>query len=110
MFCRKGILMYKLEDLVELLKYGKGEAMKKEKKNNIITIVLAVLAVLAVIAGIAYAIYRYLKPCYLEDFDDDFEDDFDDDFFEDEEEDDIPIPVPCEETESVDAQDEADAE
>ena len=55
--------------------------------------------------GSGYAIYRYLKPCYLEDFDEDYEDDFDDDFFEDEEEDDIPIPVPVEEdAEEVDAE------
>ena len=38
--------------------------------------------------AIAYAVYRYLKPDYLEDFEDDFDDDFDDDFFEDEDEDD----------------------
>ena len=93
---RKDTIMSKIDELIELLKFNKGEAMRREKKNNIVTCVLAVLAVLAIIAGSAYAVYRYLKPCYLEDFDDDFEDDFDDDFFEDEEEDDIPIPVPCE--------------
>ena len=31
-----------------------------------------------VIAGIAYAVYRYMTPDYLEDFDDDFDDEFDD--------------------------------
>lgn len=98
--------MNKIDELIELLKYNKGVAMKKEKNFNIVACVLAVLAVLAVIAGVAYAIYRYLKPCYLEDFDEDYEDDFDDDFFEDEEEDDIPVPVPCEET----AAEEDDAE
>ena len=78
--------MSKIDELIDLLKYNKGVAMKKQNKPNVVAIVLTVLAVLAVIAGVAYAIYRYLKPCYLEDFDDDFEDDFDDDFFEDEEE------------------------
>ena len=100
--------MNKIDELIELLKFNKGVARKKEKNFNIVACVLAVLAVLAVIAGVAYAIYRYLKPCYLEDFDEDFEDDFDDDFFEDEEEDDIPVPVPCEESEVV--AEEADAE
>ena len=80
---RKDTIMSKIDEFIELLKFNKGEAMRREKKNNIVTCVLAVLAVLAIIAGIAYAVYRYLKPCYLEDFDDDFEDDFDDDFFED---------------------------
>ena len=28
--------MTKLDELIELLKFNKGEAMKKEKKNNII--------------------------------------------------------------------------
>ena len=89
--------MNKIDELIELLKFNKGEAMKKEKRCNIIACVIGVIAVLAVIAGIVYAIYRYLKPSYLEELDEDYEDDFDDDFFEDEEEDDIPIPVPCEE-------------
>ena len=88
--------MSKIDELIELLKFNKGEVMRREKKTNVVACVLTVLAVLAVIAGIVFAVYRYLKPCYLEDFDDDFEDDFDDDFFEDEEEDDIPVPVPCE--------------
>ena len=87
--------MSRIDELIELLKFNKGEVMRKEKKCNVIACVLGVLAVVAIIAGIVYAVYRYLKPCYLEDFDDDYEDDFDDDFFEDEE-DDIPVPVPCE--------------
>ena len=35
--------------------------------------------------AIAFAIYKLLKPDYVDDFDDDFEDEdeFDDDFFED---------------------------
>ena len=34
-------------------------------------------------AGIAFAVYKYLTPDYLEDFDpDDYSDDFDDDYIE----------------------------
>jgi hypothetical protein len=80
-----------------------------EKCCNVVLWILAIVGVIAAAAGIAYAIYRYLKPCYLEDFDDDFEDDFDDDFFEDEEEDDIPIPVPVQTVAEDDAA-EVDAE
>ena len=39
-------------------------------------------AVVWALAGIAYAVYRYLKPDYLEDFEEDFDDDFDDYFSE----------------------------
>lgn len=92
---KKGITaMNKLDEIIDLLKANKGITMRKEeKKCNVLAWVLGILAVVAVIAGVLYAVYRYLQPCYLEDFDDDFEDDFDDDFFEDEE--DIPVPVPC---------------
>ena len=37
------------------------------------------------LAGIAYAVYRFVKPDYLEDYEDDIDDefDYDDDFFDD---------------------------
>ena len=49
-----------------------------------ICIVGTVLA-LAAIAGIAYAIYRFMKPDCMDDFEDDMDDefDYDDDFFDD---------------------------
>lgn len=36
-------------------------------------------------AAVAYAVYRYLTPDYLEDFDDDFDDDFEDEDLDKEE-------------------------
>ena len=50
-------------------------------KNAIITISI-IVGIIAIIAGIALAVYKYLTPDYLDDFDE-FDDDFDDDFFED---------------------------
>ena len=41
---------------------------------------LALLGAVAAMAGIAYAVYRYLTPNYLKDFEEDFEDDFEDYF------------------------------
>ena len=45
---------------------------------------LAIIGAVVVIAGIAYAVYRYLTPDYLEDFDDDFDDDFEDEDLDEE--------------------------
>ena len=75
--------MSKLEELAA--KILKKEEEKEKKCNLVICIVGAVL-VIAAIAGIAYAVYRFLKPDDLDDFDDDFDDefDYDDDFFDDE--------------------------
>ena len=44
--------MSRIDELIELLKFNKGEVMKKEKRCNVIACVLGVLAVLAIIAGI----------------------------------------------------------
>lgn len=55
------------------------------KMCSTIVMVLTIIGAVVAIAGIAYAVYRYLTPDYLDDFDDeDFEDDFDDEFFDDE--------------------------
>lgn len=86
----------KLEELVDAAKLNRliNEKVRgkkeEEKKNNVLLWVLAIIGVMAATAAIVYAVYRYFKPDYLDDFDDDFEDDFDnmeddeDDFFEDE--------------------------
>ena len=48
---------------------------KKEEKKECKTLlwVLAIIGAVAAIAAIAYAVYRYLTPDYLEDFEDEFE-------------------------------------
>ena len=85
-----GIFMNKLENLMEMAKINEllGKKEEEKKKCNVVLWVLAIIGAVAAIAGIAYAVYRYFKPNYLEDFEDDFEDDFvdedDDDFYEDE--------------------------
>ena len=85
--------IYTVKQLAGLVKKGKKaikgmekvlevSKMRKEKgKSNLLLKIVAVIAILAAACGIAYAIYRYLKPDYLEDSD---EEDFEDDFFEDE--------------------------
>lgn len=45
----------------------------EERRHNIMC-ALAILGAIAAIAAIAYAVYRYMTPDYLEDFDDDFDD------------------------------------
>lgn len=86
--------MDKFEKVMEMAKNNEfklnellGKKKEEEKKNNALLWVFAIVGVVAAIAAISYAVYRYLTPDYLEDFDDDFEDDFEEDeedFFEDE--------------------------
>lgn len=73
----------KTHDIKELKDYWNHKEEDKRRSNTLLW-VLAIIGAVAAVAGIAYAVYRYLTPDYLEDFDDDFDDDFEDDFFEDE--------------------------
>ncbi len=70
----------KIEDLLNAMRLG--ELMHRrdpmEKKRHVIMCILAILGAITAVAAIAYAVYRYMNPDYLEDFDDDF-DDFEDD-------------------------------
>ncbi len=83
--------MKKFDDFVEYLQekdlLSKNTVVKKEEDKcaNVLLWVLAVIGAVAAVAAIAYAVYRYMTPDYLEDFEDEFDDDFEDDFFEDEE-------------------------
>lgn len=47
---------------------------KEEKKeSHVLLWVFAIIGAVAAIAAIAYAVYRYMTPDYLEDFEDEFE-------------------------------------
>ena len=59
-----------------------ADAPVDEKKKSTFLSICIIAGVVVVIAAIAVAIYKYLTPDYLDDFDE-FDDDFDDDFFED---------------------------
>ena len=77
--------MSKLEELAGKMLKREEE---KEKKCNLVICILGAVLVIAAIAGIAYAVYRFVKPDYLEEYEDDIDDefDYDDDFFDDEDE------------------------
>ena len=85
--------MSKIETLIDMVKSHDVKidellGKKPEKKKcNVLLWVLAIVGTIAVIAAVAFAVYRYLKPDYLEDFEDEFEEDFEDEFDEDFEED-----------------------
>ena len=84
--------MNKVEELFKSAKLD--EILRKrdqDKRCKTILIILAIIGGIAVIAGIAYAVYRYLSPKYLTDFEDEFEDEFDEDFFDDDEDGEISI-------------------
>ena len=66
--------MKNLDDLINVAKIQ--ELVKREdpqaRATRRVVWVLAIIGAVAAIAGIAYAVYRYLTPDYLDDFDDDF--------------------------------------
>ena len=59
------------EEISEVL--AKKDSSKAKKT---ILWILAIIGTIAAIAGIAYAVYRWLTPNYLEDFEEEFEDDY----------------------------------
>lgn len=90
----------KTHDIKDLKDYWNRKEADKKKSNTILWI-FAAIGIVTAVAAIAYAVYRYMTPDYLEDFDDDFDDDFEDDFFEDED-DDIDVKTPDSEPVSED--------
>ena len=76
--------MARLDEIMEAIKTNEILKRKDDRKNNWIFWALAIVGAVVVIAGIAYAVYRYLTPDYLEDFDDDFDDDFEDEDLDEE--------------------------
>ena len=71
--------MARLDEIMDAIRANEILRRKDDRKNNWIFWAMAIVGAVVVIAGIAYAVYRYLTPDYLEDFDDDFDDDFEDD-------------------------------
>mgnify|MGYP005780060361 FL=1 len=63
--------MAKIDELLTAM-----QRRDEEKHKNSVLWILAIIGAIAAVAGIAYAVYRYMTPDYLEDFDDDFDDDF----------------------------------
>ena len=92
--------MMKKEDVMELIDMTKltnminglkdKEIVVKEKHTINWKKVACVVGVIAAVAGVAYAIYRYFKKDYEDEFMDDFDDwDDDEDLFEDDAEEDV---------------------
>lgn len=65
----------------EEVKYVKEDECVAEAKSAFLSIAL-IVGVLTILVGICVAVYKYLTPDYLDDFDD-YDDDFDDSFFDD---------------------------
>lgn len=75
----------KVEELLNSAKLNEliRKKEQEEKSKNKIIFVLAIIGAVAAVAAIAFAVYKYLTPDYLDDFDsDDIYDSFDDDFIE----------------------------
>lgn len=80
--------MEKLSDLLEMAKF-QTSLQRKKKKITKSSGYQQLSEPIAAVAGIAFAVYKYLAPDYMDDFDEDFDDDFDDDFFDDEDDTDV---------------------
>ena len=83
----------KIDELLSAMKLGELVHKKDpcEEKRHIIICILAIIGAVAAVAAIAYAVYRYMNPDYLEDFDDDF-DDYEDDAEQTKDEEQAPTP------------------
>jgi hypothetical protein len=70
----------KLDELLNAVRLGELMHRKDpaEERRHTFMCVLAIIGAVAAVAAIAYAVYRYMNPDYLEDFEDDF-DDYEDD-------------------------------
>ena len=69
----------KKEELFDCLE--SKEVVESSKSKNTVIKVFAIIGVIAAVAGIAYALYRYFKPDYLEDYEDDFDfDEYEDNY------------------------------
>lgn len=78
--------MSKMGEMVSATKLGEVlEKRDSAKIKKTILWVLAIVGAIVAIAAIAYAVYRFVTPNYLKDFEEDFEDDFEDDYFDGEE-------------------------
>lgn len=65
----------KIEELLHAARIGDLLHRKEdERRRHTMMCVLAIIGAVAAVAAIAYAVYRYMTPDYLEDFDDDFDD------------------------------------
>lgn len=75
----------KLEELMSAAKINDFLRRRDpvEQKKRKCLWVLAIIGGIALVAMIAYAVYRYMNPDYLDDFDDDF-DDYEEMFSDDE--------------------------
>lgn len=75
--------------LDDLKKVSEILEKKENKKSNVLVWVIAIIGIMIAVCAIAYALYRFLTPDYLEDFEDEFEEDDVDGDDEEEDEDDI---------------------
>ena len=68
--------MTKVEELIHANKIAELLSKKEdEDKRNKILCIAAIIGLIVAVVGIAYAIHRFLKPDYLEDFEDDLDED-----------------------------------
>lgn len=84
--------MKSFEEVLSMAKLQEMVTSKKEDgEGKKVLWILAIIGAIALVVVIAIAVYKYLSPDDMDEFDDDFDDDFfdddyDDELFDDEEE------------------------
>ena len=81
--------MKSFEEMLGIAKLQELVSPKKDEEGKKLLWILAVIGAIAAVVLIAVAVYKYLTPDNIDDFDDEFDDDFDDDFFDDDEEEEV---------------------
>ena len=67
--------MNRIEELLATTKLNDMMHKKDDDQKTTVLWILAIIGAVAAAAGIAYAVYRFLSPNYLKEFEDEFADD-----------------------------------
>lgn len=72
--------MNKIEELIAETKLNEILRRKEDGEKKTVLWVLAIVGAIAAVAAIAFAVYKFVTPDYLDDFDEEFDEDLEDYF------------------------------
>lgn len=72
--------MNKIEELIAETKLNEILHRKEDGEKKTVLWVLAIVGAIAAVAAIAFAVYKFVTPDYLDDFDEEFDEELEDYF------------------------------